>query len=236
MAVLAPITFAHRGGRADVPENTLPAFRRALSLGASGLESDARLSGDHQVVLVHDATVRRGLRRIRVAALPAAELAELGVPRLTDLYAELGSGYELSLDLREPEVAGPVLEVARAQGALGRLWLCSSDVEVLGRVHQADRQVRLVHSARRRGYGDALERHAAGLAREGVAALNLHETQWSMGVVALAHRFGLLAFAWDVREARRIHALLGMGIDGVYSDYVERMVATVGEWTRTDTG
>jgi glycerophosphoryl diester phosphodiesterase len=95
--------------------------------------------------------------------------------------------------------------------------------------------VRLVHSARRRGYGDALESHAARLVREGVAALNLHETQWSMGVVALAHRFGLLAFAWDVREARRIRALLGMGIDAVYSDYVDRMVATVGEWTSSDT-
>jgi glycerophosphoryl diester phosphodiesterase len=236
MTPLAPITFAHRGGRTDAQENTLEAFRRALSLGASGLESDARLSGDGEVVLAHDATVRRGWRRLRVAAVPAAELARLGVPRLSDVYAELGSGYELSLDLKEPEAAGPVLEAARVHGALGRLWLCSDDVEVLGRVHRADGQVRLVHSARRRAYGDTLERHAAGLVREGVAALNLHETQWSMGVVALAHRFGLLAFAWDVREARRIRALLGMGIDGLYSDYVERMVAAVGEWTRADPG
>jgi glycerophosphoryl diester phosphodiesterase len=231
---VAPITFAHRGGRAGAPENTLEAFRRALDLGASGLESDARLSGDGQVVLVHDTTVRRGLRRARVAGTPAARLAEVGVPRLSDLYAELGSDYDLSLDLKEPEAAGPVLEVARAHGALGRLWLCSGDVEELGRLHQAAAGVGLVHSMRR-GYGDALERHAAALAREGVAALNLHQTQWSMGVVALAHRFGLLAFAWDAQEARRIRALLGMGIDAMYSDHVERMVATVGEWTTTDT-
>jgi glycerophosphoryl diester phosphodiesterase len=156
------------------------------------------------------------------------------VPRLSDLYAELGSDYELSLDLKVPEVAGPVLEVARAHGGLGRLWLCSGDVGELGRLHQADGEVRLVHSSRRRDYGDALERHAAALAREGVAALNLHETQWSMGVVALAQRFGLLAFAWDAQETRRIRALLGMGIDALYSDYVERMVATVGEWTTTE--
>jgi glycerophosphoryl diester phosphodiesterase len=234
---VAPITFAHRGGRAGAPENRLATFRRALDLGASGLETDARLAGDGQVVLVHDATVRRGLRRVRVDAMPAAQLAELGVPRLADLYAELGSDYELSLDLKAPEVVGPVLEVARAHGALGQLWLCSGDVELLGRIHQADprNEVRLVHSMRRRTGGEALERHAAALAREGVAALNLHETQWTLGVVALAHRFGLLAFAWDAQEARRIRALLGMGIDAVYSDYVERMVATVGEWTTTDT-
>jgi glycerophosphoryl diester phosphodiesterase len=234
---VTPIAFAHRGGRADAPENRLATFRRALDLGASGLEADVRLSGDGQVVLVHDATVRRGLRRARVAALPAAELAELGVPRLTDLYAELGSGYELSLDLKAPEVVGPVLEVVRAHGALGRLWLCSGDVELLERIRQGDdgHDLRLVHSMRRGVGGDALERHAATLARKGIAALNLHETQWTMGVVALVHRFGLLAFAWDAQEARRIRALLGMGIDAVYSDYVERMVATVGEWTTTDT-
>ena len=62
---MAVITFAHRGGRADLPENTLPAFRRALELGARGLETDARLSADGEVVLVHDERVRRGLRRFR---------------------------------------------------------------------------------------------------------------------------------------------------------------------------
>jgi len=79
---MAPITFAHRGGRADdAPENSLVAFRRALALGATGLESDARLSADGQVVLVHGSTVRVGIRRAKVGALSAARLAELGVPR-----------------------------------------------------------------------------------------------------------------------------------------------------------
>ena len=48
---MVPITFAHRGGRAGAPENTVSAFRRALDLGATGLESDCRLSGDGEVVL-----------------------------------------------------------------------------------------------------------------------------------------------------------------------------------------
>jgi glycerophosphoryl diester phosphodiesterase len=166
-----------------------------------------------------------------VATLPAARLAEAGVPRLADLYAELGSDFELSLDLKDPPVAGPLLEVAGAAGAIPRLWLCSGDIETLRRVRAADGDVRLVHSMRRRGYGDALERHAAALIREGVAALNLHEAEWSLGLVTLAHRFGLLAFAWDAQEVRRLRALLGMGIDAVYCDHVERMVATVAEWS-----
>ena len=86
----------------------------------------------------------------------------------------------------------------------------------------------------RRAYGDALERHASTLAKAGVAALNLREVEWSLGLVTLAHRFGLLAFAWDAQEYRRIRAVLEMGVDAIYSDHVERMVAAVGEWGSTE--
>ena len=55
-----PITFAHRGGKADGPENTLPLFRRALEHGAAGLASDARLTADGEVVLVHNTVAKRG--------------------------------------------------------------------------------------------------------------------------------------------------------------------------------
>ena len=227
---MTPITFAHRGGRADAPENTLEAFRRALDVGATGLESDARLAADGHVVLVHNSAVRTGLRRVKVRDLPAARLAELGVPRLEDLYAELGSGFELSLDLKEPEVGGPILDVARAAGAVDRLWLCARDLSDLEALRGRHPDVQLVHSMGRRAYGDALERHASTLAKAGVAALNLRETEWSLGLVTLAHRFGLLAFAWDAQEYRRIRAVLEMGVDAIYSDHVERLVAAVGEW------
>ncbi len=49
-----PIGFAHRGARSERPENTLEAFRRALELGATGLESDAWITADGEVVLDHD--------------------------------------------------------------------------------------------------------------------------------------------------------------------------------------
>lgn len=228
---MTPITFAHRGGRADAPENSLAAFRRALEVGATGLESDARLSRDGEVVLVHGSAIRTGLRRTKVRDLSAARLAELGVPRLADLYADLGTDFELSLDLKEPDSAGRILRLVRDAGALDRLWLCAEQLPLLEAVRATDPDVRLVHSMGRRAYGDALERHANTLAKAGVAALNLRETEWSLGLVTLAHRFGLLAFAWDVQEYRRIRAVLEMGVDAIYSDHVERLVAAVGEWS-----
>src|SRR5438552_17601182 len=108
MDPVEPITFAHRGARLEEPENTIPAFRRALSAGAGGLESDAWLSRDGEVVLVHDATVGRGLRRRKVPASTADELAGFGVPRLADLYSELGTAYELSIDVKEDAVVEPM--------------------------------------------------------------------------------------------------------------------------------
>jgi glycerophosphoryl diester phosphodiesterase len=229
--VTAPITFAHRGARADAPENTLVAFRLALELGAKGLESDARLSADGEVVLVHGAVARQGWRRLRVAQTSAADLARLDVPRLDELYEALGTDYELSLDVYDPAAGHRLLEVARAADAVDRLWLCSSRLEVLLALGERAPTAHLVHSVRRRNIDVPLERHAARLADLGIAVINMHRADWTAGIVGLFQRFELQAFAWDVQEARHLRELLGMGIDGLYSDHVARMVATVGEFS-----
>jgi glycerophosphoryl diester phosphodiesterase len=226
-----PITFAHRGARADLPENTLPAFSYALEHGARGLESDARASADGEVVLVHDAVARRGMRRRRVDQSSVAQLRELDVPRLADLYDELGTDFELSLDLYDPAARLGVLAVASAAGADDRLWVCAGSVTTLVELGQEGTAARLVHSVRRRSITGSVERHAARLAEEGIAACNMHHTDWTTGLVELYHRFDVRAFAWDVQEVRHLRAMLRMGIDAVYSDYVDRMVATVAEWS-----
>lgn len=226
---MAVITFAHRGARTEEPENTLEALRRALELGAGGIETDVRLSVDGAVVCSHDATVGRGRRRLRVDRATAAELAEHGVPRLEEVYGSLGSVFECSVDVKDPAVAGPLVAVAEAHGALERLWVCSPDLRLLGAL-RGERRARLVHSVRRSEISAPLERHAHDLGAAGVDALSLHHTEWTAGLVSLFHRFGVLAFAWDTQEARHLRAALAMGVDAVYCDRPERMVAVVGEW------
>jgi glycerophosphoryl diester phosphodiesterase len=228
--VAPPITFAHRGASADAPENTLEAFRLALDLGARGLESDARLSADGEVVLVHGAVAREGWRRKRVAQSRAADLAELSVPRLADLYDELGTEYELSLDVYDPAAGSVLVEVARDVGALDRLWLCSSKTDLLVKLGQRAPEAHLVHSVRRRRIELSMERHAAQLAALGIEVVNMHRSDWSAGLVELFHRFGVQTFAWDAQEVRHLRDLLAMDVDALYSDHVARMVATVGEF------
>jgi len=50
---------------------------------------------------------------------------------------------------------------------------------------------------------------------------------WTGGLATLFHRFGVLAFGWDAQTPRVLDELIDLGIDGVYSDHVDRMVAAV---------
>ena len=223
------ITFAHRGARLIQPENTIPAFRAALDQGASGLETDVWLSYDGQVVCTHDPVVARGLRRRRISSATAEELASYGIPRIDDVYRELGSAYECSVDVKTAEAAVALIEVARAHDALERLWVCSPDVALLRSLREETR-VKLVHSDRRTAIRAPLERHAFELGLDGIDAMNFHHTEWSAGLVSLFHRFEVKAFAWDTQEVRHLRAVLAMGIDAVYCDRPDRMVAAVSEW------
>ena len=225
-----PIAFAHRGGRAHRPENTIEAFRHALELGATGLESDAWLTADDVVVLDHDGWAsRRGLRRRRIAEVRRSALPPQ-IPTLADLYEACGTDFELCLDIRDPQTAEATVEVARAAGpaAPKRLWLCQPDAGLLARWRSEFPDVRLVNSTRVRDVKGGMEKRAAVLAASGVDAVNLHRTEWSGGLVALVHRFERLAFGWDAQHERELHELVRMGIDAVFSDHVDRLMAVLG--------
>jgi glycerophosphoryl diester phosphodiesterase len=73
-----PLVFAHRGGSALRPENTLAAFDNGLALGADGLELDVHLSRDGEVVVHHDAVLDRTTsEQGRLADRTAEELARI---------------------------------------------------------------------------------------------------------------------------------------------------------------
>ncbi len=217
-----PIGFAHRGARAHAPENTLEAFRLALRLGATGLESDVWLTADGVAVLDHDGIVGPRLRRRRIGELPRSELPA-HVPSLADLYAECGTGFELSLDVKDPAALDATVATARAAGAPERLWLCHHDWQLVASWRPRCPDVRLVDSTRIRALRGAPEARAASLAAAGVDAVNLHASDWTGGLTTLFHRFELLCFGWDAQLPRVLATLLDEGIDGVYSDHVDRM-------------
>jgi glycerophosphoryl diester phosphodiesterase len=201
----------------------------ALRLGATGLESDAWLTADGVPVLDHDGRVKVGLRSRPIGSVDRRALPA-HVPTLEDLYAECGDAFELSLDVKDPAAAPAVAAVARAAGggAPGRLWMAHPDWELLAAWREAMPDVRLVDSARLRAMRQGPERRAAQLSGAGIDAVNLHYAEWTGGLTTLFHRFGRLAFGWDAQHERILRSLVRMGIDGVYSDHVDRMVDVVG--------
>lgn len=220
-----PIGFGHRGARAHAPENTLASFSLALRLGATGLESDVWRTADGEVVLDHDGVVRSGVRRRSIADIVRKKLPD-HIPTLSELYDEVGTDVPLSLDVKDGAAAEGIVASARAAGgaAVGSLWLCSPSWEEAAAWKKRWPEVHVVDSTRIRRMKEGAERRGATLADVGVDAVNLHWSDWNGGLTTLFHRFGLVVFGWDCQHRRQLDALLEMGIDGVYSDHVDRMV------------
>lgn len=89
-----PELIAHRGNAAEFPENTLPALRSALELGARHIQFDVQLSADRQPILLNDSNLKRaaGIDRSAVE-MPWRELAELSVTepdRFQHKYTDIG--------------------------------------------------------------------------------------------------------------------------------------------------
>jgi glycerophosphoryl diester phosphodiesterase len=67
----------------------------------------------------------------------------------------------------------------------------------------------------------------ARLRQAGIDALNLHFSEWTGGLTALVHRFELYALAWDAQFERVLDETLAMGVDGIFSDHVDRMMDAI---------
>lgn len=204
-------------------ENTIEAFDLALRLGATGLESDVWLTADGVPVLDHDGVVGR-VRRKPISSFTRAELPE-HIPALTDLFATVGTNFELSLDVKDPDAGLPIIHTAlAADPTLGeRLWLCDDDLDRLSGWRAESAEVRLVMSTRLKRMKAGPERLAAQMRERSIDGVNLHHSDWSGGLTTLFHRFGRHAFGWDAQFERILDGLLRMGIDGLYSDHVDRM-------------
>jgi glycerophosphoryl diester phosphodiesterase len=189
---------------ADAPENTLEAFRLAISKGCQGLESDVWLNADGVPVLHHGPPHKE-----RVPPLS-----------LAGLFAECGTDFDLSLDLKGPGTAPATVDVARAAGFdLSRLWLCGGS-GTSGSWRELDPAIRLVTDLRWR---DAIFRPTPTVARlsaAGIDAVNLRHGRWTRRLVGIVHAAGMLAFAWDIQHRWTRSYVLAVGVDGIYSDHV----------------
>jgi len=221
-----PWLFAHRGARAHEDENTMASFELAIRLGATGLESDVWLTADGEPVLDHSGVVGSRWRRRAISDVRADQLP-VYIPRLADLARlAVEHGMSLSLDVKDLGAFDAVRSTLRNASAdlTTRAYLCVEDFDVLREIVTRYRDLLLVDSSRLAKMREGPERRLATLAELGVRGLNMHHTDWNGGLVTLAHRFERYAFAWDAQFDYSLTTMLRMGVDGVYSDWVDRMV------------
>jgi len=196
----------------------------ALRLGATGLESDVWITADGAAVLDHDGVVGGRLRRRPISSCERTELPD-HIPGLAELFKVIGTEIDISLDIKDPAAAPEVVACARDVGAEDRLWMCHPDREIVASWRELSPRIHLVESTRIPHMNGGFERHVAASAALGIEVINLHHSEWSGGHIALVHRFEMLAFGWDAQFERVLDELLDAGIDGVFSDHVDRMLA-----------
>ena len=218
--------FAHRGGRAHGPDNTLATFAHALQQGARGLETDAWLTADGAVVLDHDGVHRAARSRHRpIADVKRADLPA-HIPTLDDLYEQCGNDFDLAIDVRLPMVGDAVIDVARRHDAVPRLWLVAETAADLGRWRPLSDEVHLAVSLR------LVERRRsvmAAAADVGAEAVNMRWPWWSRRLVGRLHDAGLLCFAYDAQRPISMRRCRRSGLDGVFSDSVPLLLSVRGQ-------
>ncbi len=240
---LKPLLYAHRGAAAELPENTLPSFLRALELGAQALETDAHLTRDGQVVLAHDADGQRmcGVRR-RVAQCSLSEVQawdagfgfvdERGrrpfsgqgfrVPTIEELVAA-APGVRLNVDVKEPALALVIVALLRRLRAQDRVLLASFQSSTL-------RAIRAAGWEGATGLGQAEVARLALLPERVLARWPLRGSRAQVPVragpvrlgtrafVERCHRLGLAVDFWTVNEAAEADRLAALGADGIMTD------------------
>jgi glycerophosphoryl diester phosphodiesterase len=229
-----PLVFAHRGGSALAPENTIDAFANGLLLGADGIELDVHLSGDGVVVVHHDATVDRTTSgRGAVAALAAADLARLNVPSLADVLTHFrDTRLVIELKVNSKQLARAVVDVVRKAGAVDRVCLGSFGLRVLRTVRGLEPAI--ATSAAREEVRWALYRswirrptHRARYAGFQVPEFSGGTRVVSRRFVELAHSAELGVHVWTVDTEYNASRLLGLGVDGLITDRPDLIVPLV---------
>lgn len=233
-----PWVIAHRGASADAPENTMAAFRRAVELGAECIETDLHLSRDGRLVILHDTTLERTtngtgpvknytlaeLRELDAGRWFAPEFSGERLPAIEELLDFAGPA-DLSLFLEIKGGAGYGVERAVISALRGRkeskaaVVLCF-DASVLERIHQLDRL--LMTGLLFESDAEAMVREAVRVGARQIAPRGDCVTPL---LISDAHRRGLKVVAWTVNEATQMRALAAAGVDGIITNYPERLIA-----------
>ena len=222
-----PLRIAHRGASGYAPENTWPAFQRALELDVDMVELDVRRTSDHELVVCHDAWldrltgVRVPLRRLSLPELREFEVGGESIPRLADVLPYLTSACAVNVELKERGLAVAAAAVVKALGVQERVVFSSFHSSELIHLKAIDRTLRvavLVMAA------PVALRSCLKLARLVQAeAISIAYNAFRRRLLRQAQAQGLKVYVWTVDDPEAIAHLRSLGVDGIMSNYPDRI-------------
>ena len=224
------LTIGHRGAKAHVAENTLESFAYALANGANGIELDVHRCASGELVVIHDFTIDRTTNGSgEVSKLPWQQLRNFSVegsykiPLLSEVLDLAGPDVFINVELKGRCTAKPVAlmleEYVHNRGfSYNNIIVSSFQQEELEAIHAVAPQIPLgiLTQASVTEAWDWAERYSA-------KALHPHFSLLTEINVRKAQEAGYKIFTWTVNDPDDIARMRAYGVDGIISDYPERL-------------
>ena len=231
------LVIAHRGASGYAPENTLAAFRRAIVLGATFIETDLQLSRDARFVAIHDDSVERTTNgKGRVHDLPLAELRRLDAGSWfgSEFSGEQIPTLEEILDFSKKHDVVFYLEVKpgaawggehalvgalRESGEIPRTVVISFNGTILQKLRQIEPTLMTGLL-----YDGQLDRPVDEAIEVGARQLCVRGDLVTPALLADSRKKDLQVVCWTVNHPAHMRMLMEAGVDGIMSDYPDRLI------------
>jgi len=255
--VSRPLVFAHRGGGGLYPENTLEAFRYSAQMGVDVLELDIHSTSDGALVVMHDATLDRTTNGTgRVNQMTLAELKKLDagyhftpdggktfpfrargvtIPTLQEIFDALpAQTFNVEPKQAEPSVTNPLCEMIRARNMTDKVIVGSFRQRAIDEFRAACAEVATAGTPSE--VRDFLALYKLGLGESyspPMQVLQIPERLGSLQIVSedfvkTARRLNLQVHVWTVNETDDMRRLIEMRVDGIMTDYPDRLLGLLG--------
>ena len=199
----------HRGAMGHAPENTIESFEKAIALGCDEIETDVWLAGDGRLVISHDP--------------PPSGATLLSLDEVLDLCrGRVGVNVELKCEQDDGRARRTGALAAARIAARGEheVYVSSFWWSALAGAREAAPSVRRAFA-----FNDSPDRHAlvASANALGLWALHPNRAYVTPELVAAAHDASLQVNVWTVNEPSEIAAFAALGVDGIMSNWPERV-------------
>lgn len=141
------IVLGHRGYRVKYPENTLLSFKKAIEVGADGIELDVWLTKDGEAVVIHDESIDRTSNmsgRIKEMTLKELKKADFGmgerIPTLQEVFDVLPEETFINVELKDKDAAGKAASIILDNNPK-RVMVSSFNIEDLKEYRKFDRDL-----------------------------------------------------------------------------------------------